>query len=294
MVSSSLQVRLRSVGSLMLLSPIPFVCLLVVLWRKWRGRASVGAFCASFLPSFEWWLFLVTGLGITVLDGGARTGLSALMAVLILLARERRWLCVPRWMQVVGVLIVLGWVGGAAYFQLRAGQDLNACLARYREDPQGITWRTRTPAGVFSRSVWLQRYNNENSRPFMLNEGHRYPLSVFAPWLYNALYVNPAEYFAVAEQVPGTPCYSTPKAPHVLVAKGDVRPSEEACALMEAQLKKLENINARPKYVPGRLDVWFPLGDDSNQLLPYGRIVFTAKDGNTYTLFSKEKPLRWR
>ena len=128
----------------------------------------------------------------------------------------------------------------------------------------------------------------------MLNEGHRYPLSVFAPWLYNALYVNPAEYFAVAEQVPGTPCYSTPKAPHVLVAKGDVRPSAEACALMEAQLKKLANINARPKYVPGRLDVWFPLGDDSNQLLPYGRIVFTAKDGNTYTLFSKGKPLRWR
>ena len=146
---------------------------------------------------------------------------------------------------------------------------------------------------MFMRSVWLSRYNRNSSRPFMLDGGHRVPISIFAPWLYHTLYLNPAEYFAVAEPVPKTPCYSAPKAPHVLVAKGDVMPSEEACARMEAHLKKMDGVIALPKYIPGRLDEWFPRGDDANQLLPRERFVFIAKDGNQYTLFSGE-PEEWR
>ena len=122
----------------------------------------------------------------------------------------------------------------------------------------------------------------------MWETGQRVPMATFAPWLYGALYVNPVEYFAVAESVAGTPCYATPKAPHVLVAKGDVVPSEEACARMVEHLKNVEKANALPKFVPGRLEVMFPRSDDSHQLFPRNRFVFTAKDGKVYTIFSGE------
>ncbi len=288
-----LSARIRSVGSLLLLSPIPFACMVIVLWRKWRGRTSVGAFCASFLPSFEWWLFLLAGVGIMLTNGGARTGLTALMAVLVLLARERKWFYIPQGWKVAWVAFVVIWVGISVYFQIQTTHRIQECLARYRVDPQGITCWSRTPAGVFCRSIWLESYNDTNMMHFMREMGQRVPMATFAPWLYNALYVNPAEYFAVAEPVAGTPCYSTPKAPHVLVAKGDVVPSAEECARMAEYLKNVEKVNALPKFVPGRLEVMFPRSDDSYQLFPRNRFVFTAKDGKVYTIFSGDKPEKW-
>lgn len=74
----------------------------------------------------------------------------------------------------------------------------------------------------------------------------------------------------------------------MLVAKGDVVPSAEECALMAEHLKHVEKANALPKFVPGRLEVMFPRSDDSHQLFPRNRFVFTAKDGKVYTIFSGE------
>ena len=79
----------------------------------------------------------------------------------------------------------------------------------------------------------------------------------------------------------------------MLVAKGEVVPNEDECVHMTEYLKNVAKANTLPKFVPERLRLWFPRGDDFYQHFPSPRFVFTAKDGRVYTIFSGDKPEEW-
>ena len=199
---------------------------------------------------------------------------------------------IPGWLRKSWVLFVVLWVGVSVCFQYKATQMLQECLARYRADPQGITSLPNIRAGVFQNSFWHTNYN-WCAVSFMLEYGRTVPISSFAPWLYRSLYLNPSEYFAEAVPVPGTPCYMTPKAPRVLVAKGDVVPSEAESAVMEKQLQDNSQVPKLLSLVPGRIVASFSTRDDKRQWFATPRFVFTAKDGKVYTIFSGDKPEEW-
>ena len=190
------------------------------------------------------------------------------------------------------MLFVVLWVGATAYFQYRSDRTVRACLARYCADPQGITYLPRVKSGPLILSLWNVSYSFA-SVAFKLDLGHQKMMAAFAPWLYHTLYLEPAKFFAEAVSVEGAPCFFSEKAPNVLVAKGDVIPSEEECARMLNQLQSYRKAHAGPKYIPRRFLFMFPQTDDTRQSFPSSRYVFTAKDGNRYTIFSGE-PEKWR
>ena len=126
----------------------------------------------------------------------------------------------------------------------------------------------------------------------MLEAGRHEPMNAFAPWLYHTLYLNPQAYFAVAKLVPGTPCFFASEAPLVLVAKGEVEPTQEEYEVMERFLVGKRDEDARAQGVRGRvinllrLGVFFQRGDYYHQSFPHGRFSFVAHDGERYTVFA--------
>jgi len=289
---TSIFVLLRAGKTLLLLAPLPIACMAVVLWRKWRGLPTLRAFVESFLPSLEWWLYLAVGVCLMLSYATVRTGMPAVMAMVVLLVRERRWLRIPCWLKGGWVLFVLLWVGATTYFQYQSGQNVRECLARYCADAQGITYLPRVKAGPLKQSFWSCSYNYSGSVAFKLDLGHKEMMVTFAPWLYHALYLEPERFFEEAVPIPGTPCYFSAKAPRVLVAKGDVVPTEEECARMADQFASYGSSIVLPKYIPGRFFAMFPKTDDALQSFPTPRFIFTAKDGKRYTIFA-DSPNMW-
>ena len=84
----------------------------------------------------------------------------------------------------------------------------------------------------------------------------------------------------------GTPCFVAKAAPNVLVAPGEVVPTEAEAVAITAYLEAAPYAPVRPKYLPGRFSVMFPQGDDALQGFPADRFSFTACNGKRYTLFS--------
>jgi len=285
--------RMQGSFALLLWAPILFVCLLVALWRKRRECDSLGAFGKTFLPSLEWWLYLVASYGLFLLTGtGGQGGYVRLafptcVAVLILALRYRQWMPRLRKLWGVGMMVVLGWLGVTVYLQFRVHyQSLSACVQRYCEDPQGITFREHVPVGLFVQSFWRGSYHVGGRIALRIDTHHEKLMTIFAPWLYHTLYLNPEVFFAEAEAVPGTRCFFSPKAPRVLVAKGDVVPTEAESSAMKVRLTPPKKVIS--KWIPGRLYVLFKHEEDMEQNIPSSRFVFTAKDGKVYTIFSGE------
>jgi len=216
-----------------------------------------------------------------------------LVALLVLLIRERKWFSmIPGWLRKAWVLFVVLWVSVAVCFQYKATQMLQDCISRYCADPQGITSLPSIRAGVFQTSFWHANYD-WCPVSFMLEYGGAAPMTSFSPWLYDSLYLEPEKFFAEAVPVSGTPCYMTPKAPRVLVAKGDVVPSEETCAIMAKQLEENAKERKLPWFVSARNVEGFSKREDRRQWFAKPRFVFTAKDGKAYTIFSGDKPEEW-
>lgn len=268
---------------LLLWPPVLAALLLRVLWLR---RRALGA---MLLDSLEWWLYLAAAYAsylIISTNGVIRVAMPTLMALMVLVVRYRAHL--PRWRGFAAVAVagVLVWMGAAAVVQCRLGRALQAMLARYQADPQGLTYREVVPPGLLKQSVWYGRYGRFHHALFTLETQHPASIAVFAPWLYQTLNLAPESYFAVAEPVAGTPCFVAKAAPNVLVAPGEVVPTEAEAAAIEAYLEAAPYAPVWPKYLPGRFSVMFPQGDDVLQGFPADRFTFTARDGKRYTLFA--------
>lgn len=269
---------------LMIWAPLLMLFLLGVLWR------SRHAFRARLLPNLEWWLYLAMAYGcywITASNGVVRVVFPAMMAAVILTIQHRHELPFSRRLYAVGAAVALLWLTGAAIVQYRLSSETRAMIARYQADPQGITCRTPITTGFFDQSIWTGVYTRGGRTFWTLEVGHPRPMSVFSPWLYRTLYASPTDYFAVAQAIPGTPCYCAPQAPQVLVARGDVTPMPEETCRMWAALQA--NNPKLPRWLPGRFTIMFPRRDDLHFGLPADRFVFTAADGQQYTLFTAER-----
>ncbi|MGN0887092.1 MAG: DUF6056 family protein [Candidatus Spyradenecus sp.] len=275
----------RSQVSFMLLlwPPVLAVLLLWGLWLKRRDWRSI------LMGSLEWWLYFAAAYAsylIISTNGVIRVALPTTMALMVLVIKLRAQL--PRWraFAVVAVPVVLLWLGAAVVLQFRLGREVQAMLARYQADPQGLTYREVITSGLLDQCVWYGRYNRFHRAMFTLDTQHTAPMAVFAPWLYQTLNLEPTAYFAVAKPVAGTSCFVAKAAPHVLVAPGTVEPTEAEAASIKAYLESAPEAPVWPKYLPGRFSVMFPQGDDVYQGFPANRFTFTAKDGKCYTLFS--------
>ncbi|MGN0890273.1 MAG: DUF6056 family protein [Candidatus Spyradenecus sp.] len=280
-------------------SQVSFVLLLwppmlaaLLLRALWLRRRELGA---TLMDSLEWWLYLAAAYAsylIISTNGVIRVAMPTTTALMVLVVRYRAHL--PRWRSFAAVAVtgVLVWMGATAVLQFRLGREVRAMLARYQADPQGLTYREVITSGFLDQSIWYGRYNRFHRAMFTLETQHPAPMALFAPWLYQALNLAPETYFAVAEPVPGTPCFVAKAAPNVLVAPGEVVPTEAEAATIKAYLEAAPYAPVRSKYLPGRFSVMFPQGDDVLQGFPADRFIFTANDGKRYTLFtlSNRKP----
>ncbi len=281
----------RSQVSFILLLWPPMLALLLLwgLWLKRRDWRSI------LMGSLEWWLYFAAAYAsylIISTNGVIRVALPTTMALMVLVIKQRAQL--PRW-RVLSVVAVFGgllWLGATAVLQFRLGREVQAMLARYQADPQGLTYREVITSGLLDQCVWYGRYNRFHRAMFTLETQHTAPMAVFAPWLYQTLNQAPETYFAVTEPVAGTPCFVAKAAPNVLVAPGEVVPTEAEAVAITAYLEAAPYAPVRPKYLPGRFSVMFPQGDDALQGFPADRFSFTACNGKRYTLFtlSNRKP----
>ena len=255
------------------------IAVLLIMWRSWR------CILALYDDAPEWWMYFLFGFGVYFLLGkeGMRLGCPMFMAGTILLIRNR--FLFVRLRRLDGALVwgIAFWMVVGAVIQYRIGDALAEMERVYAADPQGITYRRAIAQGPWGSTVSPHMFNRWHRALYKHKYRHACEPAVLSPHLYQTLYQNPSAFFAAAEPI-GDGIYRDPVERGYVVQRGDAPLSASEQMRVRAWLGSVGKPSGWRKCLPGRLGIMFP-ASDFYVALPQSRFVFTAKDGNVYTLY---------
>jgi len=238
----------------------------------------------------EWWLF-----------GGASFCMYAILAkntyhiiapclicsiVLAIRHRDCYGLKMRRWLAPMFVFSAL-WFSVALGAQIVIGMDAYAMLARYKNDPQGITKRTNFVLGPFLHTVQHWCWDRWARSLFRWEFGLERDPAIFNDELYDKLYLGNGDWFEAAKPVPCTGCWTTENSFVVLVKEGCDDLTDEQRAAVDAYLATA-GVDRRFSRMPGRFRLMFPTSAWPIAL-PSDIFTFRSKSGVVYTVYNRGK-----
>lgn len=275
------------VGLLFLFWPgILLVLLLIIVWKH---RAQL---LQLLFKHLEWWIYLFMAYGFYCVSSTQvvlRAAMPMLLASVILLLRERSCFSGLKWAKQTLLIFTFIWFAVGVVLQIKIGREYQSMLTHYASNPQGITCQTTVTTGLHTFMIVQHSFKRwhrllsrlECNKPDI-------PPAIFSPWLYETLYCSSEEYFREARPLFDEIFYVNSRMPQVIVAKGDVKPSESQVEFLKDYFAHLTAKTRLPFWVPGRIRQMFP--DEHYSFgLPRDRFVFTNKDGEVFTLFVYEE-----
>lgn len=156
------------------------VALLVLAWC--RRRAVIRD---------EWALLALFGLlfyAVVGITGTYRVSMAFLLGATVVVLRELG--DVGPKVRLAAIAFVTVWLGICAVLQVRLGTDYRAMLARYAEDPQGITYLPVRHVLPFQRTCTVDDSHRWHFHFHQLMAGHPHPMAILSPRMYEELYLT--------------------------------------------------------------------------------------------------------
>lgn len=280
LVPLALMVRLVKAQADVVLYPTVVVLGVALVWIVWRRRRALGAL---FMGEVEWWIYTVAAYGLYTIcqvEGGIRLLFPCLLGCTVLVIRNREAFRVP---VAVGGFVAGGtlcWMIGAAFTQVRVGQDIAQMCAHYATDPQGITWRPARNLFPFLFSCDIGPHSRDNLQRFQWEVGRQSPpMAVLSPELYAALRHEPERFFDAATPIDGTAFSVRPEWSLRLAARMGDGGRSDFCPT---------SVKSQREFMPGRFRLTLFPSKDCFVSLPSDSFTFVATDGAKCTLKDME------
>lgn len=276
----ALMVRLVKAQADVVLYPTVVVLGVALVWIVWRRRRALGTF---FMEEVEWWIYTVAAYGLYTIcqvEGGIRLLFPCLLGCTVLVIRNREAFRVP---VAVGGFVAGGtlcWMIGAAFTQVRVGQDIAQMCAHYATDPQGITWRPARNLFPFLFSCDIGPHSRDNLQRFQWEVGRQSPpMAVLSPELYAVLRHEPERFFDAATPIDGTAFSVRPEWSLRLAARMGDGGRSDFCPT---------SVKSQREFMPGRFRLTLFPSKDCFVSLPSDSFTFVATDGAKCTLKDME------